>query len=98
MFKKIAAIVVVLVVAAIMFTFTYANTGTVRLDLAFGVIEPAIPLAFSITFIAGWAFGLFCSGLFLFRRLNERRQLRNSLRAAEAEVSRLRSLPIADAD
>lgn len=98
MIKKVAAGVVVLTVVILMFTFTNANPGNVRLDLAFGVIEPSIPMAFSVAFIAGWAFGLFCSGLFLFRRLNERRRLRNALRAAEAELSRLRNLPLADAD
>ncbi|MDZ7643720.1 MAG: hypothetical protein U5K76_05460 [Woeseiaceae bacterium] len=98
MFKKIGIAIVVLVIFVAMILFTRINPGNVHLDLAFGVVEPSIPLAFSVTFVAGWLFGLFCTGLFALRLVNERRRLRSSLRHTESEVSRLRSLPIADAD
>jgi uncharacterized integral membrane protein len=81
-----------------MILFTRINPGQVRLDLAFGVVEPSIPMAFSLTFVAGWLFGLVSTSLFMLRLVNERRRLRNALRVTESEVSRLRSLPIADAD
>lgn len=98
MFKKVIALIVLVIIFVAMILFTRINPGQVRLDLAFGVVEPTIPMAFSITFVAGWLFGLISTGLFLLRLLNDRRRLRNALRNTESEVSRLRSLPIADAD
>jgi uncharacterized integral membrane protein len=98
MLKKLIAFIVLLVIFVVMILFTRINPGTVRLDLAFGVMEPSIPMAFSLTFVAGWLFGLVSTSLFMFRLVNERRRLRNALQNTESEVSRLRSLPIADAD
>jgi hypothetical protein len=68
------------------------------LDLAFGVVQPSIPLAFSVTFVIGWVFGLLCTSVVIFRLTNERRRLRRALRNSETEVSSLRNLPLADAD
>ena len=98
MLKKLGAIIVLLAIFVAMIVFTRINPGTVRLDLAFGVVEPSIPLAFSLTFVVGWAFGLLSMSLFILKLLNDRRRLRSSLRSTESEVSRLRSLPVADAD
>ncbi len=98
MFKKIAAVIVLAVVFVVMIVFTRMNPGQVRLDLAFGVIEPPIPLAFSLTFVLGSAFGVACTGLFILKLVNDRRRLRSALRSTESEVSRLRGLPLADAD
>ena len=36
--------------------------------------------------------------VFIIRLVNERRQLRKSLRVSDAEVTSLRNMPIADAD
>jgi lipopolysaccharide assembly protein A len=98
MIKKIAIILIVLAIAAVMILFTDRNPGQLSLDLAFGVVEPSIAMAISVTFVAGWLFGLLCTCLFIMRLMNERRRLRNALRHAESEVSRMRSLPLADAD
>lgn len=98
MLKKLIAFVVLVTIFVTMILFTRINPGQVRLDLAFGVVEPSIPMAFSLTFVAGWLFGLVSTSLFMFRLVNERRRLRNALRNTESEVSRLRSLPVADAD
>ncbi|MGB5345872.1 MAG: LapA family protein [Woeseia sp.] len=98
MLKKLIAFVVLVIIFVTMILFTRINPGQVRLDLAFGVVEPSIPMAFSLTFVAGWLFGLVSTSLFMLRLVNERRRLRNALRVTESEVSRLRSLPIADAD
>jgi hypothetical protein len=70
----------------------------VTLDLAFGTVQPSIPLAFSVTFVIGWAFGLLCTSIVIFRLTNERRRLKRALRNSESEVSSLRNLPLADAD
>jgi len=98
MIKKIIALAVLLIIFVAMILFTRINPGQVRLDLAFGVVEPTIPMAFSVTFVMGWLFGLISTSLFMLKLVNERRRLRNALRNTESEVSRLRSLPIADAD
>lgn len=98
MLRRIGVGLLVLVIFVAMILFTRINPGQVPLDLAFGTVEPTIPMAFSVTFIAGWLFGLLCTLIFILRLLNERRRLRSALRASETEVSSLRSLPIADAD
>jgi len=98
MLKKIGIGVLIIAIFVMMLWFTSNNPGNVELDLAFGVIQPSIPLAFSITFVIGWAFGLLCTGIFMFRIINERRRLRRALRNTESEVSSLRNLPLADAD
>lgn len=98
MFKKIGIFVVVVTVLVVMILFTRMNPGTVPLDLAFGVVEPSVPMAFAVTFVLGWAFGIFSAGMFMLRLANDRRRLRSALRNSESEVSRLRGLPIADAD
>jgi len=98
MLRRLGILLTVLVIFLTMIWFTRINPGTVHLDLAFGTVEPSIPLAFSVVFIVGWLFGLGCTALFILRLLHERRRLRSALRATESEVSSLRSLPIADAD
>ena len=98
MLKKIGVILVVGVILILMLVFTRLNPGLITVDLAFAAVETSIPLAFTVAFIAGWAFGILCGVLFVLRLINERRQLRRALRMSEAEVSSLRSLPISDAD
>ena len=98
MLKKIGIGILVLLVFVIMLVFTSSNPGFVEVDLFFDTVRPSIALAFSVTFVIGWVFGLLCWSAFILRLVNERRQLRRALRHSEAEVSSLRSLPIADAD
>jgi uncharacterized membrane protein YciS (DUF1049 family) len=98
MLKKIGIGVLIVVIFIMMLWFTSNNPGVVEIDLAFGVIQPSIPVAFSVTFVIGWAFGLFCTGIFMFRIINERRRLRRALRNTESEISSLRNLPLTDAD
>lgn len=98
MLKRLGIAAVVLTVFLVMIWFTSINPGVVSIDLAFGTVEPTIPLALAITFVLGWAFGILCASFFVLRLLNERRQLRASLRTSESEVTSLRNLPIADAD
>ncbi|MDH4047679.1 MAG: hypothetical protein OEW68_13200 [Gammaproteobacteria bacterium] len=98
MFKKIGVLLIFLLVLVAMLVFTRLNPGLLKIDLAFAAVETSIPVAFTLTFIAGWAFGILCGAIFVVRLINERRQLRRSLRLSETEVSSLRSLPISDAD
>jgi uncharacterized membrane protein YciS (DUF1049 family) len=98
MLKRIGIGVLIVAIFVIMLWFTSNNPGVVEIDLAFGVVQPSIPLAFSVTFVFGWAFGLLCTSFFMFRIINERRRLRRALRNTESEISSLRNLPLADAD
>ncbi len=98
MLKRIGIGILVVLIFLLMLWFTNSNPGVVSLDLAFGTVQPSIPLAFSVIFVIGWAFGLLCTSLFIFRLYNERRRLRRALRNSESEVSSLRNLPLADAD
>jgi uncharacterized membrane protein YciS (DUF1049 family) len=81
-----------------MLWFTNSNPGNIDIDLAFGTVQPTIPLAFSVVFVLGWAFGLLCTSFFILRLVNERRRLRRALGNSESEVSSLRNLPLTDAD
>ena len=98
MVKKTAVIILFLVILMIMLVFTRLNPGLVEIDLAFGTVESSVPLAFTVTFVMGWLFGLLCTAIFAARLVSERRNLRKQLRNSETEVHTLRNLPIIDAD
>ncbi|MDH4110156.1 MAG: lipopolysaccharide assembly protein LapA domain-containing protein [Gammaproteobacteria bacterium] len=98
MLKRIGLIGLFLLVFVLMIWFTSINPGTISIDLAFGTVEPTIPLALAVSFVLGWLFGLISVAFYVLGLLNERRRLRSALRSAESEVSSLRSLPLADAD
>ena len=78
--------------------FASVNTDPVTLELAFTYVDTTTSLAMLAFFSAGWFFGLVCIAFYLLKMLAERRQLRKSLRLAEAEVTSLRRMPMQDAD
>ncbi len=98
MFKRAGLIILVVILFAVMFTFTALNTGQVVLDLGFFQRSYPVSIAFAATFVLGILFGMLCMTAFVFRLINERRVLRRSLRVSESEVSSLRNLPLSDAD
>lgn len=98
MFMRIGVIALVLVIFVLMAWFTSINPGEMQIDLAFGTIQPSIPLALAATFVLGWAFGLLSMTFHSLKQATERRRLRAALGKSEAEVSSLRSLPIDNAD
>lgn len=98
MLKRIGVIALVLVLFVLMAWFTSINPGVMNIDLAFGTIQPSIPVALAVTFLLGWGFGLLSMTFFSWRLVNERRRLRTALRNSESEVTSLRSLPIDDAN
>ena len=98
MLKRIGIIGLFLLVFVLMIWFTSINPGPVSIDLAFGTVQPTIPLALAVTFVLGWVFGLVSVAFYVLGLLNERRRLRTALRNSETEISSLRNLPIADAD
>ncbi|MDH3577961.1 MAG: LapA family protein [Gammaproteobacteria bacterium] len=98
MLKRIGLLILIVVIAAMMATFTAINTGMVDIDLAFAKFTQPLPLVLTVTFALGWLFGILCMGVFALKLVNERRILRRSLRLSESEVTSLRGLPLSDAD
>ena len=96
--KRAGLIILIVILFAVMFTFTALNTGRVDLDLGFFERSYPISMAFAATFVFGILFGMLCMTAFVLRLINERRSLRRSLRVSESEVSSLRNLPLSDAD
>ena len=64
MLKRIALIVVILLVATVVFVFTSLNTGEMDVDLGFGTITQPVPWVLTATFVLGWLFGILCMGFF----------------------------------
>ena len=98
MLRRAGVIILVIVLFAVMFTFTALNSGQVELDLGFFRHTYPVSMAFAATFVLGVLFGMLCMTAFVFRLINERRTLRRALRMSESEVSSLRNLPLSDAD
>jgi putative membrane protein len=98
MLRRVALVILIVVLFVIMFTFTALNTGEIDLDLAFFEGRYPISITLATTFVFGVLFGILCMTVFVFKLINERRALRRSLRMSESEVSSLRNLPLSDAD
>ncbi len=98
MLKRVSLLVLIIVIAILMATFTAINTGSVDIDLAFAKFTKPLPLVLTVSFAVGWLFGILCMGFFAIKLINERRVLRRSLRLSESEVTSLRGLPLNDAD
>jgi uncharacterized integral membrane protein len=98
MLKKAGLILLLIVIFGVMVVFSYLNTGTVEVNLAFVSVTTSVSIAFTVTLIAGWILGVISMGFYALRLVNERRSLRRALRVSESEVSSLRSLPLSDAD
>jgi uncharacterized membrane protein YciS (DUF1049 family) len=98
MLKRIFILVLFLVILVTMLIFTKLNSELIEIDLAFRTIAASIPFVFTVTFVMGLLFGLLCTATFAIRLINERRQLRKSLRLSESEIHSLRNLPLNDAD
>ena len=98
MLKRIGLAILIVLIVIVMATFTANNTGMIDIDLAFARISTSIPLAFTVTFVLGWLFGVLSLGFYALKLVNERRVLRRSLRMRESEVTSLRNLPLSDAD
>ena len=76
--------------------FASINTDSISLDLAFAEVETTAALALLGFFAAGWVFGLLSTAVYVLKLLAERRQLRKSIRLADAEINSLRRIPDAD--
>ena len=98
MLKRIAVIVLVVIIFTSMLVFTYLNKGTIDVNLVLGTVTTSMPVAFTIAFAIGWLFGILCMGFWALRLINDRRNLRRSLKVSESEVTSLRNLPLTDAD
>jgi uncharacterized integral membrane protein len=98
MLKRAALILLLIALFGVMVVFSYLNTGEVAVNLAFVSITTSISIAFTVSLVVGWLFGVVSMGFFALRLVNERRTLRRALRVSESEVTSLRNLPLSDAD
>jgi uncharacterized integral membrane protein len=98
MLKRAGLILLLIVIFGVMVVFSYLNTGEVEVNLAFVSITTSISIAFTVTLVVGWLFGVVSMGLYALRLVNERRTLRRALRVSQSEVTSLRNLPLSDAD
>jgi uncharacterized integral membrane protein len=98
MLKKAGLVILIVILFVVMFTFTALNTGVIEVDLGFFKRTWPVSMTLAGTFVFGMLFGMLCMTAFVFRLINERRNLRRSLRISESEVSSLRNLPLSDAD
>jgi len=98
MIRYVIFSVVVLAVFMTAVVFASINTDMITLNLAFTSMEIKQSLAMVAFLTVGWIFGVICAGFLLLKLLFDRRQLRKSLRLAEAEVKSLRSMPMQDAN
>lgn len=89
---------ILIIVFLIAVIFASVNSGELTLDLAFTEVRTTVSIAMLSFFAAGWFFGVACISFFVLKLATERRQLRKSLRLAEAEVTSLRRMPMQDAD
>jgi len=98
MLRTLITFVLLVLIVLLGAVFAVQNPGSMALDLGVARFEEIrISVAFAVTFGAGWLFGLACCGVAMLRVLQQRRRLRRSLRAAEREISSLRSRPLRDA-
>lgn len=98
MLRRFVFPLVLFAVLVLAVLFAALNQGDIEVDLGLFETNMQKSLALTLAFAAGWAFGLLCLAVVLFRMILERRRLRKALRLAEAEVRTLRSLPPAHAD
>lgn len=93
MLRRIAFVLLLILVLGTALAFAALNPGSISLDLGFFETTIQKSLALTVAFAAGWLFGLLCLAIVLARLMLDRRRLRKALRLAEAEVHTLRSLP-----
>ncbi len=98
MIKRVGLIILIVILFVAMFTFTAMNTGELELDLGFVKQTWPISMTLAGVFFIGTLFGMLCMTVFVFRLINERRNLRRMLRVSESELTSLRNLPLSDAD
>ncbi|MDP7041760.1 MAG: LapA family protein [Gammaproteobacteria bacterium] len=97
MVRFVTFIVIILFAFLVAVVFAAINPEPMSLDLAFAEFQLKTSLALLAFLATGWVFGVLCAGFLMLKMLSERRQLRKSLRLAEAEVKSLRSMPMQDA-
>jgi putative membrane protein len=97
--RRLGFFLILLLFLLIAAVFAFNNPEPIAVDVGIVRFEGvSMSVAFIVCFAAGWLFGLVSAGMALLRMAAERRRLRRDLRLAETELSRLRSLPLQDAD
>jgi len=97
--RKVMVLLALAVFVLAAAVFAYGNPGAIALDLGF-VRLPEVSLAgaFATTFALGALFGMICVSLGYLKTVADKKRLQRRLDSAEVELSRLRSVPLKDAD
>lgn len=89
--RRLAFIASLVAAALLAAMFAYTNPQPVDVDIGFARFERvSLAVAFAVTFVLGWLFGLASVALALWRAASEKRRLKHDLRSVEAELSTLR--------
>ena len=96
MLKRAALILLLIVIFGVMVVFSYLNTGEVEVNLAFVSVTTSISIAFTVTLVVGWLFGVVSMGFFALRLVNERRTNANNLTGTAIEGGTPRDLAKGD--
>ncbi|MEM6640145.1 MAG: lipopolysaccharide assembly protein LapA domain-containing protein [Pseudomonadota bacterium] len=97
MIRNVLLFLSAVVVFIAVVVFALSNPGSITLDLAFAEIETRISIAFAVTMVAGWLWGMLSMLSFVFALMRDRRALRKQVRVATTELNTLRALPVHDA-
>jgi|SRR5215469_7254336 len=91
MTRRLLALLVFCILALVCAAFVHLNTAPVRLDLFVGVLRA--PLAYTLigAFVLGWLVTVVGALAWGVRVARQRRELRHSLKLAQAEARTLRA-------
>ena len=85
--RRLAFAAVLILLLLLAGVFAYSNPLPIDIDVGFTRFEQVpMAVAFAITLILGWLFGLLSAGLALWRSAGEKRRLKQDLKYAEAEL------------
>ena len=85
--RRLAFIFLLIVLMVLAAMFAYSNPQPIDVDIGFTRFEHvSMAVAFAVTLIVGWLFGVLSAGMALWRSAGEKRRLRQDLKYAEAEL------------
>ena len=85
--RRLAYATVLIALLLLTGVFAYSNPQPIDVDIGFTRFEHvSMAVAFAVTLILGWLFGVLSAGMALWRSAGEKRRLRQDLKYAEAEL------------
>ena len=90
---KIIGLIFLLILAAVVISFTTLNAQSIQLNYYFGVMEIPLAMAMALCLSAGILFGFLASFGILLRLKRENRKLKKSAKHKERELVSIRATP-----